>query len=166
MVDMTEAVFTEEMAPTPAGRAKTEPRQERPLRFLLVRARAGDRSWLVESISYFLAPVEIVQVVGLGNALWRLGHERFDTVLLDLEGASTAAVAYCRSRIADVAAVPVLDLRSDGEEALRQVGSRAEPQRRKTRKAEPPDEPQRALRLPWQRRGRRQLADAEATSTG
>ena len=43
---------------------------------------------------------------------------RFDTVLLDVEMRDPAAMAYFREQIADVAAVPVLDLRE---------GSGAEP---------------------------------------
>ena len=44
-----------------------------PLRFLLIRTRAGELPWLAQAMAHLMAPVEIIQVVGMANALWRLG---------------------------------------------------------------------------------------------
>jgi hypothetical protein len=117
-----------------------------------------------------MAPVEIVEVIGFANAIWRLGNERFDSVLLDVEIRDPAAMAYCREQIADVAAVPVLNLRDriEGEEI---ASERAAPA--KSRVREPAEQPEkggrRGLRVPWQRRPRRQpqqAAEAAALPAG
>ena len=74
-------------------------------------------------------------------------------MLLDVEMRDPAAMAYFREQIADVAAVPVLDLR----EAI--VQAAPEPDRPVTR--EPAGvrieakAARRGLRVPWQRRPRR-----------
>ena len=69
----------------PAAPSRVAGPQEQPLRFLLIRLRPGELPWLARAMAATMGPVEIVQVVGMGNALWRLGHERFDSVLLDPE---------------------------------------------------------------------------------
>jgi hypothetical protein len=130
---------------------------DQPLRLLLVRSRPGELPWLATSIAKAMAPVEIVQVIGFANAIWRLGNEPFDTVLLDVEIRDPAAMAYFREQIADVGAVPVLDLR----ESVGAEQPTPEPAPAATRGREPADRPaqERArggLRVPWQRRPRRQ----------
>jgi hypothetical protein len=129
-----------------------------PLRLLLVRSRPGELPWLATTIARTMAPVEIVEVIGFANAIWRLGNELFDTVLLDVEIRDPAAMAYFREQIADVGAVPVLDLRE-------QVGAEQPAPAPAPRAASPVHEPsgpqavakaRRGLRVPWQRRPRRQ----------
>ena len=102
-----------------------------------------------------MAPVEIVQVVGMGNALWRLGHERFDSVLLDADLADRQVIRRCREQIADIAAVPVLDLadpaRGRAAAPARSPSAAAPAARgRGMTRSE-----RQTLRLPWQRRPRR-----------
>lgn len=128
------------------------------MRLLLVRSRPGELPWLATTIAKTMAPVEIVEVVGFANAIWRLGNELFDTVLLDVDIADPAAMAYFREQIADVGAVPVLDLRDPvgaGQPA-------PQPAARASARARQPADGQtegkaarRGLRLPWQRRPRR-----------
>jgi hypothetical protein len=84
----------------PASSSTTD---DQPLRLLLVRSRPGELPWLARVIAKAMAPLEIIEVIGFANALWRLGNERFDSVLLDLEIRDPAAMAYCREQIADVA---------------------------------------------------------------
>ncbi|MGH6944205.1 MAG: hypothetical protein ACREH6_08305 [Geminicoccaceae bacterium] len=134
--------------------------EDRPLRLLLVRTKPGDLPWLAETIARFMAPIEIVQVVGLSNALWRLGQERFDSVLLDLEVKDRAALEECRRQIGQVAGLPVLNLQDDGERALQSVlparsrmPDRADPGQERAR-------PRRTVRLPWQRRPRHASASS------
>jgi hypothetical protein len=137
--------------------ASSSPTDDQPLRLLLVRSCSGELPWLARVIAKAMAPLEIVEVIGFANAIWRLGNERFDSVLLDLEIRDPAAMAYCREQIADVAAVPVLDLREHpaaaeaspepaarGRETSQEQGSHRGQDVRK------------ALRVPWQRRPRRQ----------
>jgi hypothetical protein len=124
-----------------------------PLRLLLVRSRPGELPWLATTIARTMAPVEIVEVVGFANAIWRLGNEAFDSVLLDVELRDPAAKAYFREQIADVGAVPVLDLREPvpAEPAADVVARPSEPAGGQTEgKAV-----RRGLRVPWQRRPRR-----------
>jgi hypothetical protein len=89
------------------------PQKDMPLRLLLLQEKRGELPWVVKTILEVMAPVDLVQVTGLGNAIWRLGHERFDSVLLDLGPLSRQAIDVVRRHIADVAAVPVLDLNED-----------------------------------------------------
>jgi hypothetical protein len=148
----------------PAAPSRVAPPQEQPLRFLLIRVRPGELPWLARAMAAMMAPVEIVQVVGMGNALWRLGHERFDSVLLDVDLVDRQVVRRCREQIADIAAVPVLDLADPPEAAALQFkGARAQ----QRRQAEPVvREPERqTLRLPWQRRSKRAAAQ-QAASVG
>jgi hypothetical protein len=84
-----------------------------PLRLLLVRERLGELPWVVRSITTLMGPVEVVQVCGLANALWRLGGERFDSVFLDICGGDRKTATAWRQHIAGLAAIPVLDLSDD-----------------------------------------------------
>lgn len=131
-------------------RPKSEP--EEPVRFLLIRQKGGALPWFVQALLRYMAPAQVVPVVGMANALWRLGHERFDGILLDVEAADRAAIARCREQIADVAAVPVLNLYEASAEAPA-VGS-ARPTVRRRDREPPAEEP--ALRLPWLRRPKRE----------
>ena len=142
-------------APVPAPQV-----DDQPLRFLLIRTKAGELPWVARTMAQVMAPVEIVQVVGMANALWRLGHERFDSVLLDVDLTDRWVVRRCREQIADIAAVPVLDLADrpepkaepaviDRQSRRRSAGGDAEPARQ-------------TLRLPWQRRPRRAPNPAQA----
>lgn len=116
------------------------PQKDMPLRLLLIREKRGELPWVVQTIMDVMAPVDLVQVSGLGNAIWRLGHERFDSVLLDLGPRPRQVVDLVRRHIADVAAVPVLDLNADPIAPA----SRGAPERSVH---EPPAEA-RAVRLP------------------
>lgn len=118
---------------------------DQPLRLLLIRDRTGDLPWVVQTILQVMAPIELVQTRGLANALWRLGRERFDSVLLDLSTGERFAVETCRHHIADIAAIPVLDLNSDDD-----VGTLYPPaaaQRARERAPAPGD--RRRPRDPW-----------------
>jgi hypothetical protein len=142
---------------------------QQPLRLLLVRSRPGELPWLATTIAKTMAPVEIVQVVGFANAIWRLGNETFDSVLLDVEVQDPAAMAYFREQIAQVAAVPVLDLReSAGEEAAAPAPAGRAARRAGKAAGEQAQEKgaRRGLRVPWQRRPRRAppAADPEPLS--
>lgn len=88
--------------------------RELPLRFLLITDQS-EWPWAVRALVQVMAPVDVVQVNTLANALWRLGHERFDSVLLHFNSIDRRAIDICRSSIADVAAVPILDLNEDDE---------------------------------------------------
>jgi hypothetical protein len=134
---------------------------DQPLRFLLIRTKAGELPWLVRTMARVMAPVEIVQVVGMANALWRLGHERFDSVLLDVDLTDRWVVRRCREQIADIAAVPVLDLADRTEAKPEPVAAAERPRRRREMAAD--TEPVRpTLRLPWQRRPKRAVDPARA----
>jgi hypothetical protein len=84
--------------------------------------------------------------------LWRLGHERFDGILLDVAVADRAAIARCREQIADVAAVPVLNIHEIPAETP--VVAAVHPTPRRRDRQPPTEEP--ALRLPWLRRPKRE----------
>ena len=90
--------------------------RELPLRFLLITDQT-EWPWAVRTLVQVMAPVDVVQVNTLANALWRLGRERFDSVLLHFNALDHRAIDVCRSSIADVAALPVLDL-NEGDEAV------------------------------------------------
>jgi hypothetical protein len=148
-------------APSPAAGAA-----EQPLRFLLIRVRPGELPWIARAMAQMMGPVEIVQVVGMANALWRLGHERFDSVLLDADLTDRRVIRRCREQIADITAVPVLDLADPPEVVQTQPKPAAA---RPDRRAEPAAAAERqTLRLPWQRRSRRPAATArpEVASVG
>lgn len=137
---MTSAVLRQ----ASAGRARGLPRSsEQPLRLLLIRDKAGDLPWIVQTILQVMAPIELVQVRGLANGLWRLGRERFDSVLLDVDPRDPMAVEVCRRHINDLAAVPVLDLNNDEDVGTLHPSQRPRPAQRVSQ----PD--QRPLREPW-----------------
>ena len=124
------------------------------MRLLLVRSRPGELPWLATTIARTMAPVEIVEVVGFANAIWRLGNEIFDTVLLDVELRDPAAMAYFREQIAEVGAVPVLDLREPVVVAQPAPEPAAHVATIATESAAA-KAVRRGLRVPWQRRPRR-----------
>jgi hypothetical protein len=130
-----------------------------PIRLLLVRSRPGELPWLATAIARTMAPVEIVEVVGFANAIWRLGNELFDSVLLDVEIRDPAAMACFREQIVDVGAVPVLDLREQvaSEQPAVDAAARAAADRRASVVQQNQEKaPRGDLRVPWQRRPRRQ----------
>jgi hypothetical protein len=96
--------------PAPSGATPSARAADQPLRLLLIREAGGDLPWIVQAITQVMAPVELVEVTSLANALWRLGREPFDSVLLDLDPGDRMAVEVCRRHIADIAPIPVLDL--------------------------------------------------------
>ena len=129
------------------------------MRLLLVRSRPGELPWLATTIAKTMAPVEIVEVIGFANAIWRLGNELFDTVLLDVEIRDPAAMAYFREQIADVGAVPVLDLREQvaSEQPAVDAAARAAADGREPVVQQSQEKAARGgLRVSWQRRPRRQ----------
>src|ERR671919_3070776 len=105
---------------TPAqavARPGAAPGDQQPIRFLLLRQKPGDLPWLLRALIDYMAPAQVVPVIGLANALWRLGRERFDAVLLDIHVTDPALLERCREHIADVAAVPVLHLYETARQA-------------------------------------------------
>jgi hypothetical protein len=147
---------------SPAVLPQPAPDDGLPLRFLLIRTKAGELPWLAQAMAHLMAPVQIVQVVGMANALWRLGQERFDSVLLDVDLNDRQVIRRCREQILDIAVVPVLDLADPPAAALEQAGgirqAKGQDQRQEKRqKATGGAQPGRqTLRLPWQRRPKRQ----------
>jgi hypothetical protein len=134
------------------------PIDDQPLRLLLVRSRPGELPWLAITIAKTMAPVEIVEVIGFANAIWRLGNEQFDSVLLDVDIRDPAAMAYFREQIVDVGAVPVLDVREPLEAGPAAAATAARAALRAPEPAEGRTEGKavrRGLRVPWQRRPRR-----------
>jgi hypothetical protein len=147
--------------PEPAARPQPAPGDEQPTRFLLIRQKPGDLPWLVRALMRYMAPAHVVSVIGMGNALWRLGHERFDAVLLDVEVADRAVLERCREQIADIAAVPVLNLH-DGPGEVSAGAQRPRPgHKREHDRAAPPIDRHEVARLPWERRAKRQARKAE-----
>jgi CheY-like chemotaxis protein len=139
------------------ARPGAAPGDQQPIRFLLLRQKPGELPWLVRALTDYMAPAQVVPVVGLANALWRLGRERFDAVLLDLQVSDPAVLERCREHIADVAAVPVLHLYETAREA-RAVEQR--PRLGFSRGAAPPDRHE-VARLPWERRAKREARKAK-----
>jgi hypothetical protein len=121
--------------------------------------------WLVRALMHYMAPAQVISVIGMANALWRLGHERFDAVLLDVKVADRAVLERCREQIADIAAVPVLDLH-DGPPEAAAGDQRQRPGRKRDngRAAMPPVDRHEVGRLPWERRAKRQARKAEQAS--
>jgi hypothetical protein len=127
-----------------AERNRSVSRQpDQPLRLLLLRDKAGELPWMVQTIMTVMAPVEVVPVRSLANALWRLGRERFDTVVLDVAPDDRAVIDACRRHIADVAAIPVLDLNNDEDVQVLHPQTAQAP----ARSTGPDPRPQ---RRPWQ----------------
>src|SRR5690606_23789013 len=149
------------MAPA-AARAGAAPGDQQPVRFLLLRQKGGELPWMVRALLHYMAPAQVVPVVGMGPALWRLSRERFDAVLLDVKLPDRALLERCREHIADVAAVPVLPLYEAAAEST-QVEQRQRP-RREPRKAQPVNDRHEVARLPWERRARREARKAERAS--
>ena len=149
----------------PAAPENAVPAEDRPLRLLLIRNKPGEMPWFAHTVSQVMAPVEIVQVVGVGNALWRLGQERFDTVLLDLDVEDRPAIEKCRQQIGEVAQVPVLNLQDEGERDLSQAAPRREAGQERAAPA-PREKPHRVGRLPWQRRPKPADAPRPKTAVG
>jgi CheY-like chemotaxis protein len=159
---MQQVQASQETATTPPqadARAAAAPGDQQPLRFLLLRQKSGDLPWLVRALLRYMAPAQIVPVVGMSNALWRLSRERFDAVLLDVQVPDRALLERCREHIADVAAVPVLHLYDVAAE-----GSAAEQRprpRRESRKTPAFSDRHEVARLPWERRAKREARKAE-----
>jgi hypothetical protein len=107
-----------------------------------------------------MAPAQVVPVIGMANALWRLGRERFDAVLLDIQVTDAALLARCREHIADVAAVPVLHLYDTAQEPR---APQPRPRLEFNRSAAPADRHEIA-RLPWERRAKREARKAKQAS--
>ena len=63
------------------GGASAAPGDQQPICFLLLRQKSGELPWLVRAPFAYMAPAQVVPVIGMANALWRLGRERFDAVL-------------------------------------------------------------------------------------
>ena len=143
-------------------RPDAAPGDQQPVRFLLLRQKAGELPWLVRALIDYMAPAQVVPVIGLANALWRLGRERFDAVLLDLEVSDPAVLERCREHIADVAAVPVLHLYETAREA-KAVEQRPRPRLGFSRTAAPADRHE-VARLPWERRAKREARKAKQVS--
>jgi hypothetical protein len=120
--------------------------------------------WLVRALMHYMAPVQVISVIGMANALWRLGHERFDAVLLDVKVADRAVLERCREQIADIAAVPVLDLHD--APAAASGDQRQRPGRKRDNgRAMPPADRHEVARLPWERRAKRQARKAEQAAS-
>jgi DNA-binding NtrC family response regulator len=154
----------------PAGRASVQtvarpgaaPGDQQPIRFLLLRQKAGELPWLVRALIDYMAPAQVVPVIGLTNALWRLGRERFDAVLLDIQVTDPSVLERCREHIADVAAVPVLHLYETARQA-KAVEQRPRPHLEFSRTAASPDRHE-VARLPWERRAKREARKAKQAS--
>jgi hypothetical protein len=128
----------------------------------LIRQKPGDLPWMVRALTDYMAPAQVVPVIGMGNALWRLGHERFDAVLLDVKAADPAVLERCREQIADIAAIPVLSLHDRPAPAAAGEERQRPRRRRATARAPAPTEERHEVgRLPWERRARRQTRKAE-----
>jgi hypothetical protein len=149
----------------PAAPEKALPAEDRPLRLLLIRSKPGEMPWFAHTVRQVMAPVEIVQVVGVSNALWRLGQERFDTVLLDLNVTDRPAIEKCRQQIGEIAQVPVLNLQDEGEKALSRVAATRETGQDRVAPL-PREKPHRVGRLPWQRRPKAADAPRPRTAVG
>jgi CheY-like chemotaxis protein len=147
------------LTPQAAPRAGPAPGDQQPLRFLLLRQKPGELPWLVRALLQYMAPAQVVPVIGMSGALWRLSRERFDAVLLDVQIPDRAVLERCRELIADVAAVPVLHLYDVAGEKS-EVEQRARP-RREPRKAPAFSDNHEVARLPWERRAKREARKAE-----
>jgi hypothetical protein len=144
------------------ARPGAAPGDQQPIRFLLLRQKAGELPWLVRALIDYMAPAQVVPVIGLSNALWRLGRERFDAVLLDVEVSDPALLQRCREHIADVAAVPVLHLYETARPA-KAAEQRLRLRLQVSRTAAPVDCHE-VARLPWERRAKREARKAKQAS--
>jgi len=148
--------------PHTAAHPGPAPGDQQPIRFLLLRQKPGDLPWLVQALLRYMAPAQVVPVVGVGNALWRLSRERFDAVLLDVQVSDRSVLERCREHIADVAAVPVLHLYEVVAEQGK-IEPRARP-RRESRRLSASSDAHEVARLPWERRAKREARRAERAS--
>ena len=144
------------------ARPGAAPGDQQPIRFLLLRQKAGELPWRVHALIDYMAPAQVVPVIGLTNALWRLGRERFDAVLLDIQVTDPSVLERCREHIADVAAVPVLHLYDTARQA-KAVEQRPRPRLEFSRTAAPADRHE-VARLPWERRAKREARKAKQAS--
>ena len=144
--------------PEAAARAGAAPGDQQPIRFLLLRQKSGELPWLVRALVHYMAPAQVVPVIGMANALWRLGRERFDAVLLDIKVSDPALLERCREHIADVAAVPVLHLYEMAQ--AKAAEARPRPRLEFSRTGAPVDRHE-VARLPWERRARREARKAK-----
>jgi DNA-binding NtrC family response regulator len=142
--------------------AGAAPGDQQPIRFLLLRQKSGELPWLVRALLAYMAPAQVVPVVGMATALWRLGRERFDAVLLDVQVSDPALLARCREHIADVAAVPVLHLYDTAREP-KAVEQQPRPRLEFNRTIAPVDRHE-VARLPWERRAKREARKAKQAS--
>ena len=145
-------------SPTVA-RPGAAPGDQQPIRFLLLRQKSGELPWMVRALLDYMAPAQVVPVIGLTNALWRLGRERFDAVLLDVQVSDATLLERCREHIADVAAVPVLHLYETARPA-KAVEHRPRPRPEFGRSAAAADRHE-VARLPWERRAKREARKAK-----
>jgi DNA-binding NtrC family response regulator len=163
---MVQAVLRQERsgsaAPQTVARPGPAPGDQQPIRFLLLRQKPGDLPWLVRALLQYMAPAQVVPVIGMSSALWRLSRERFDAVLLDIQVTDPALLERCREHIADVAAVPVLHLYEAAAEGSR-IEQRARP-RRDSAKVPASIDRHQVARLPWERRAKREARKAERAS--
>jgi hypothetical protein len=149
----------------PIDRVGPAPGDQQPTRFLLIRQRPGEMPWLVRALIRYMAPAQVISVIGMANALWRLGHERFDAVLLDVQVADRAVLDRCREQIGDIAAVPVLNLH-DAPTSAGANDQRPRPGRKREHgRAAPPMDRHEVARLPWERRARREARKAEQAAS-
>jgi hypothetical protein len=144
------------------ARPGAAPGDQQPIRFLLLRQKSGELPWMVRALIDYMAPAQVVPVIGLANALWRLGRERFDAVLLDVQITDPALLERCREHIADVAAVPVLHLYETAREG-KAVEQPPRPRHEFSRTAAPADRHE-VARLPWERRAKREARKAKQAS--
>jgi len=143
-------------------RPSAAPGDQQPIRFLLLRQKPGELPWLVRALLDYMAPAQVVPVIGLTNALWRLSRERFDAVLLDIHVTDPALLERCREHIADVAAVPVLHLYETARQT-KAAEQRPRPRLEFSRTAAPADRHE-VARLPWERRAKREARKAKQAS--
>jgi hypothetical protein len=141
------------------ARPAAAPGDQQPIRFLLLRQKSGELPWMVRALIDYMAPAQVVPVIGLSNALWRLGRERFDAVLLDIQVTDPSLLERCREHIADVAALPVLHLYETARQG-RAVEQRPRPRLGFSRTAAPADRHE-VARLPWERRAKREARKAK-----
>jgi len=148
-----------------ASSSSPSPQEDQPLRLLLVRSRRGELPLLASMIAQTMAPVEIDEIVGFANAIWQVGNKQYDTVLLDVDLRDPEAITYYREQIAKVADVPVLNVR---EQAASETATAEHEAPRQERQSEPTGlqnkGSRRRLRVPWQRRPRRQPQPAAETN--
>ena len=58
----------------PVGLTGTAPGDQQPIRFLLLRQKSGELPWLVRALVAYMAPAQVVPVVGMANETNRLAN--------------------------------------------------------------------------------------------